>query len=50
MLAREGKLPEFWDDPTGCRPAYFVPKHRLHDMAMLHDWVDDHVRAHFTAA
>jgi hypothetical protein len=50
MLAREGKLPEFWEDPHGGRPAYFVPKHRLHDMAMLPEWVDDHVRGHFTNA
>jgi hypothetical protein len=45
LLGRDGKQPEFWDDPGTGRPAYFIPKGRLHDMAMLHDWADDRVRS-----
>jgi hypothetical protein len=26
---------EFWDDPAGGRPAYFVPKHQLRDIQEL---------------
>ena len=27
--ARDGKLPEYWRDPTGNRPAFFVPQSKL---------------------
>jgi len=47
LLAREGKQQEFWSDPAGGRPAFFVPKERLHPMAALREWVDDRVRSHF---
>lgn len=29
ILGRDGKREEFWDDPTGNRPAYFVPQKNL---------------------
>jgi hypothetical protein len=41
ILAREGKRPEWWDDPYGEkygkeRPAYFVPQSELHSIHDLH--------------
>lgn len=30
ILARDGKRPEWWKDPAGGRPAFFVPQTSLH--------------------
>lgn len=30
ILGRDGKLAEYWDDPVGGRPAFFVPRNVLH--------------------
>jgi hypothetical protein len=35
LLAKDGKLDDFWGDPTGYRPAYFVPQSKLRDMSEL---------------
>lgn len=36
IMGRDGKVPEFWTDPTGTgRPAFFVPVDRLRPMAEL---------------
>lgn len=36
IMGRDGKVPEFWTDPTGKgRPAFFVPAHHLRPMAEL---------------
>jgi hypothetical protein len=36
ILGREGKLPAYWDDPTGtARPAFFVPQAALRDLSEL---------------
>ena len=29
LLGADGKADEFWSDPVGGRPAFFVPQHRL---------------------
>lgn len=33
IYGREGKRPEFWRDPVGGRPAFFVPQRALRPMA-----------------
>ena len=35
LFGHEGKQPEFWDDPVGGRPAFFIPQGRLHPIAEL---------------
>lgn len=35
LFARDGKRKEFWDDPQGGRPAFFVPQSALLDIAQL---------------
>lgn len=35
ILARDGKLDKFWQDPIGGRPAFFVPQAALQPMANL---------------
>jgi len=39
-FAHEGKRREFWQDPLGFRPAYFMPNKLLHPMAELRQWVE----------
>jgi hypothetical protein len=34
-LGRDGKNPSYWSDPTGGRPAFFVPNNALHAMDKL---------------
>lgn len=41
ILAQDGKLERYWSDPTGNRPAYFVPTENLKQMSDLHSWVSD---------
>lgn len=36
-VAGECMRPEFWSDPAGGRPAYFVPKSKLRDIADLQE-------------
>ena len=31
IVGRDGKRPEYWKDPAGGRPAYFVPPSKLED-------------------
>lgn len=38
-VAGECMRPEFWSDPAGGRPAYFVPKSKLRCMSELQDLV-----------
>jgi hypothetical protein len=38
-FAGDGKLSEFWRDPTGGRPAFFVPRNLLRPMPELLDWL-----------
>lgn len=35
IKASEGKVQEYWSDPAGGRPAYFVPKERLYPMESI---------------
>jgi len=35
LLGRDGKKPEYWKDPVGERPAFFVPRHVLQPMEHL---------------
>ena len=35
VLGLEGKLDEYWKDPAGGRPAYFVPSKELHPFSEL---------------
>lgn len=35
MYGAEGKLQEYWSDPVGGRPAFFVPSEKLHSMDTL---------------
>jgi hypothetical protein len=35
ILGSEGKLPEYWKDPAGNRPAFFVPHDKLRPMPDL---------------
>jgi len=35
LYASEGKRREWWDDPVGGRPAYFIPETALHAMDTL---------------
>ena len=35
IRGRDGKRPEWWSDPAGGRPAYFVPNEALHPMSDL---------------
>lgn len=39
LLARDGKKEEYWADPAGGRPAFFVPKEVLQPMTELREWV-----------
>lgn len=34
LFARDGKKDEYWADPAGNRPAYFVPQHVLNDVTV----------------
>lgn len=36
MMGAEAKRPEWWSDPTGKRPAFFVPTASLRDLDTLH--------------
>ena len=42
--AREGKRPDFWEDPLGWRPAYFVPHEVLRPIDELMEVVHDRAR------
>lgn len=35
IVAADGKVPEYWEDPSTGRPAYFVPQDALRPMAEL---------------
>ena len=35
ILGSKGKLPQYWNDPAGGRPAYFFPKEKLNDIDTL---------------
>jgi hypothetical protein len=35
ILGRDGKLQQYWSDPAGGRPAFFVPQTVLHDVESL---------------
>ena len=37
ILCRDGKKPEYWSDPQGSRPAYFVPQWVLNPMWKLRE-------------
>jgi hypothetical protein len=40
VLSCDGKRPEYWQDPTGSRPAYFVPNDALEPIATLKDFLN----------
>ena len=44
LYGREGKRPEFWTDPVGQRPAYFIPQSLLHpiDLDVLREGMQLH--------
>lgn len=35
IVGREGKLPQFWDEPVRGRPAFFVPQEALNPIELL---------------
>jgi hypothetical protein len=35
IFGHEGKQQEWWEDPTGYRPAFFVPQSAMHPMDLL---------------
>ena len=41
ILARDGKVDQFWKDPTGNRPAFFVPASALLPMSTLAAFLSD---------
>lgn len=40
ILGRDGKRDQYWRDPAGGRPAFFVPPTALHPVASLLPWLD----------
>jgi hypothetical protein len=41
LFACDGKRPEYWKDPVGGRPAFFVPSSMLRPISELREWVRD---------
>jgi hypothetical protein len=39
IFGRDGKRRDFWEDPAGGRPAFFVPNDQLRPMHELKEWV-----------
>ena len=37
ILGEDGKQQKFWEDPTGRRPAFFIPKENLNDINSISD-------------